>query len=272
MKKIITTIAVVSSLSVMAWHNAVQVPDVPGYGVPLYFPSSVGTLVRLSDVVGVGEIQHATETNFMIKVEQALLGCATNQILSIFCLAEIEELPESGKVVFLVSSNNFEVAEYLRCWSVDTSMLAPPIVHTNYHIIHPCDSFFSTELDDGHPWAYITNVVRTLRTERNWTNYYEVCRDAVTHPSSRWVREAAEDDLRDLMMSASLNELLFMLNDSLFPAGMTDDLQHEIADAEAQNPSASFDKPPYWIRNGQTLSPQALDVLKSGFYPWWGRE
>jgi len=70
---------------------------------------------------------------------------------------------------------------------------------------------------DGHPLAYITNVVRTLRTERNWTNYYEVCRDAVTHPSSRWVREVAEDDLQELMKHASPDHLLFMQNDPLFP-------------------------------------------------------
>jgi len=77
-------------------------------------------------------------------------------------------------------------------------------------------SWFYPDADDGLLFTHLTNVIRTVRTERNFTNYYEVVRDAVNSPSER-VKNDSRHDLRDLMKHASPDHLLFMQNDPLFP-------------------------------------------------------
>jgi hypothetical protein len=55
-----------------------------------------------------------------------------------------------------------------------------------------------------------------MRTHRNWTNYYEVCRDGASMDSLR-VKEDSFYDLRGLIIYGTDEQLDFMSNDQFFP-------------------------------------------------------
>ena len=64
--------------------------------------------------------------------------------------------------------------------------------------------------------THFSNAVMFVRTERNWTNYYELCRSGLTNTNTR-VRKTSELDMSDLIYSANDAQLQYMLNDPFHP-------------------------------------------------------
>jgi len=68
---------------------------------------------------------------------------------------------------------------------------------------------------------WLSNAVFQVRTERNWTNYYEFCRSGLTNNINR-IRQDAEMDLHCLILSSDDDQLQFMMNDPLLPQFIKD--------------------------------------------------
>ena len=92
-------------------------------------------------------------------------------------------------------------------------------------------SWWYEDYQDGHPLAYFTNVVHTMRTQRNWTNYYEVCRSGASIDSNR-VKEDSFSNLRWLIIHGTDEQLEFMDNDPFFPANNRPFLDAEILERQ----------------------------------------
>jgi len=68
-----------------------------------------------------------------------------------------------------------------------------------------------------------------VRSERNWTNYYEFCRSGLTNNINR-IHTNAEVDMYGLIMSADDDQIQFMLNDPLLPQPMKDKHVQKVID------------------------------------------
>ena len=67
---------------------------------------------------------------------------------------------------------------------------------------------------DNLPYTHFTNLVHVTRIERNWTNFYHFCRDAVPSPSARIWKDSFHD-LEELFFKATREQWDFMMNDPL---------------------------------------------------------
>ena len=64
--------------------------------------------------------------------------------------------------------------------------------------------------------THFSNAVVFVRTERSWTNYYELCRSGLTNSNYR-IKETSQVDMDNLIYSANDAQLQYMLNDPLHP-------------------------------------------------------
>ena len=245
MKKIITTTATLSSLAAVLLY---------AHDRPLLEHSTIGRFVEDSDVAGIGNIISVEDNNLVIQVDTPLYGCTNQQTVAISgfnfvtrwnrfefvyeppeiveaYFAQLKAPPLTGRIVFLVSSNEYYFATD-PSWNKsleEQRVLSPYDKPHRLEFVNQNDEYtwFYPDADDGLVFTHLTNVIRVARTERNWTNYYEVCRDAVNSPSER-VKNDSRNDLRELMKYASHAELLLMQNDPLFPALLGDELAKQI--------------------------------------------
>ena len=64
--------------------------------------------------------------------------------------------------------------------------------------------------------THFSNAVVFVRTERNWTNYYELCRSGLTNSNFR-IMATSQVDMDNLIYSANDAQLQYMLNDPFHP-------------------------------------------------------
>ena len=231
MKKLI--VATVTLLTLTATTKAS--PNDGEYG------SSIGVLTLCSDMAGIGTVLETGYTNnfpvghslyehsheyITLQVEESFYGGSNQQIVVVnFGLAS-RSPPESERIVFFVRSNEYNFND-VGNWNLENETRKVEGVESDY--IPPGYKFsddynhawFSPNADNGLIFNYTTNIIYTLRTERNWTNYYEVVRNGVTSPSER-VSEDSKFDLLGLIQFADPAQLLFMKNDPLFPVELKD--------------------------------------------------
>jgi len=212
--------------------------------------TTFGMLVKLSDSGGVGTVtgrgfyddEHKVEY-FTVRVDQAFWGCSNGQILKIYEDERkgfldtnnqmVDNYPTNhAQFVFVAATNLYETLD-LRVydWNTDVSQLT---INRKcpMHVLNQCTrSWWYVDYQDGYPFIYFTNVVHTMRTQRNWTNYYEICRSGASIGSNR-VKEDSFYDLRFLIGHATDEQLDFMNNDSLFPANNRPFLEEEIAERQ----------------------------------------
>ena len=163
--------------------------------VDWYSQFSIGELVTFSDAMGIGIIFPYDENGIsVIQVEQALFGCTNQQNVAVRNNRDMlsdrmaTPLPKDGRIVFLVYTNAFNInlAGDWRIgaedpdWGPTDEMLEDPDLFKFYDNNGSC---FPPDIDGGLVFTHVTNVIRVARTERNWTNYYEVVRSGVTSPS-----------------------------------------------------------------------------------------
>jgi len=195
-------------------------------------------LVKLADSGGIGTVtgrgfyndEHDVEY-FTVRVDQAFWGCTNGQMLKVYedprkgflnvYNQMVDNYPTNhAQIVFAAATNLYETIRTelnVFNWNTDVSQLA--VEHKcPMHVVNQCTrSWWYVDYQDGYPLTYFTNVVRTMRTQRNWTNYYEVCRSGASINSNR-IKEDSFNDLCDLIAFSTLEQLEFMDNDPLFPA------------------------------------------------------
>ena len=126
-----------------------------------------------------------------------------------------------SRIVFAALRTDLEAKEWTPAtWEKPPQ---PEVIVTNTAAI-PCvlPAFTRSWWYDGYqnnlPYAQLTNLVHAARIERNWTNFYYICRDAVPTPASRRVWVDAYEDLGKLSFDIRQAYYDFMLNDPLYPA------------------------------------------------------
>ena len=226
MKKIIVAIATFTSLILtvkLHAHGILECLD------PF---STLGVLTTCSDAAGIGTVIPTEEPNFDILVDTPLFGCTNQQLVAVnvhasyFGYGEYEYLPTNGqRIVFLVHTNLY-YSMNVGDWNIDIEQRQreggkDDFETSDFRLEHATRSWFEPDLDDGLVFTHLTNVVHTMRTERNWTNYYEVVRSGVISPSER-VSKDSRSDLLDLIQFADPAQLLLMKNDPLFPVELKD--------------------------------------------------
>ena len=221
-----------------------------GYGI-IRGETTFGMLVKFSDSGGIGEVinrGHLEERDldyFTMRVSQAFWGCTNGQILNVYDDERKTIMSANNQVVvlaptnharfvFVVSTNVHEIyhMEYdLYDWNHETHLFPITTNTMFFYLKYGTRSWWYEDYQGGHLTTQLTNVLRTARTHRNWTNYYEVCRDGASVPSNR-VQEDSFYDLRRLISRGSDDELDFMDKDPLFPLNNRPFLDAEIAERQ----------------------------------------
>jgi len=246
MKKTIVAIAILTSITA----TMVMVAD-EDYFLDEYPPdddlwpqfSTISMLVSSSDMAGIGTVLQRGYTNTFIvagepyepmrnafailQVEDSFYGCTNQQIVMVdFDYARPTPPPLFTRIVFMVHSNYYGGGS-IGDWSLDPESRKHENIPAGHcptgcvEFVQEKRAWFPADADDGLVLDYTTNVIQTVRTERNWTNFYYVTRSAVTSASER-VSNDSKHDLRSLIQFADPAQLLFMKNDPLFPVELKD--------------------------------------------------
>jgi len=203
--------------------------------------TTLGSLARYSDIIGVGNITHRDDNHFTITIDLALVGCTNGttfkvwenpkylNIDSIFtCKRDFKDyIPtNNSRIVFATYTNttprvvndSFE-DEILIDGELIPIHIPPHPLWTGFYehypqIIYYNRSWWYADRDDGVLFTQFTNVIQNVRIERNWTNYFHLCRDGATSTSNR-VREDSYHDLGHLAVRATDEKMQLMLDDPL---------------------------------------------------------
>ena len=227
MKKLIVATATFLILTTATKINADELG-------PPEWSSSMSILAICSDMAGVATILPENEReDFDVKVETPFFGCTNQQLIALgdLFLGHHGVDPTTvftsklGPIVFFAYTNSHYNGE-IGDWRISIEERNQGVFEAEpepslLKVRDGMRSWFPVDTDNGLLFAHLTNVVHTLRTERNWTNYYEVVRSGVTSASER-VSNDSKHDLRELIKYADPAQLLLMKNDPLFPVGLKD--------------------------------------------------
>ena len=212
----------------------------------------LGLLAQTADAVGVGKIVDS-ETTFIfpedysypfgiyhVRIENAFVGCTNGQIIRIYQrYGKYTEMPLINTNFFFIGVTNEVYSLAKDNWSFTyESMPRVPLLNelvvSNeykpiYMLIGADRSWWYEDDPAGQlPLQYFTNALQHLRFNRNWTNYYELCRNGVSSPSPR-VKKDAHYDLGGLIQRGStLEQLQMMDQDPLFPVSLRNVLDETI--------------------------------------------
>jgi len=186
--------------------------------------TTLGILARYSDIIGVGRLEKA-ETNpgaFIAVVDHALIGCENDERIVIH--SDMNWVPDDKKlldympanqsrIVFAVYTNKYSLLSQNMFWdSPEIPFKAKSISDYFIFLRHYDRSWWHLERDDGVLFDHFTNVIQAVRFDRNWTNYFELCRDGAFSTSNR-VREDSFWDMRALVMYATREQEKFINKD-----------------------------------------------------------
>ena len=246
-KSIIVFFVLITGLSslILLMATSPEVRSNDGYFPPNYdarpLYTRLGLLAQYTDVVGVGKIIddempfnlpencHFPFGIYNVRVENAFTGCTNGQMIRIYNKnGKYPKMPLANtNFVFIgVTNEIYSLAEDNWRFTYETiprnSLFEERYIPDEYkpiYILLGADRSWWYEDDPNGqlPFQYFTNALQHLRFNRNWTNYYENCRDGMNSPSPR-VKEDAHYDLSGLIWRGStLEQLQMMDNDLLFP-------------------------------------------------------
>ena len=216
--------------------------------------TGISQLVKFCDmggfgqVIGRGNLPNLGKDYLTIRIETALWGCTNGQYILIedWEPRQAEILPEhmegdpasdipifhdvfptnQASIVFAASTN--KIYMFPNYWRWDAQIpKTPSHTYPLFELSETTRSWWEPDYEGGWQTLYFTNVVRTLRTQRNWTNYYEVCRDALAYPSVR-VNEDVIWDLHKIIQYATQGEMMYMRDDPLLPQFWRDYLNRRL--------------------------------------------
>ena len=247
MKKIITSLTTLAFIACVGFVLSQTFYQGPlDTSIPIdeiyYSPNSstLGIHARYMDIIALADV---TEDNgpssayefgsIKLRVVNPVYGCTNGQEFVItkwrywFTRYDYYEGPfnfyptNNSRIVFAAT---MKYPKEFNSWTAQTwKTPAEPeeiMVQTNNvcNFTYYSRSWWYEDYQNGLPYAQLTNLVRVARFERNWTNFYFLCRDNIPNPSSPRVWQDAYNDLGNLMLHASDSQFEFMFNDPLFPA------------------------------------------------------
>jgi len=200
--------------------------------------TTLGPLARYSDIIGVGQVSQLTNGQFLVTVDHALVGCTNGAIIKMYGewkgMKIYDELfGENGpqyswhfplifyfptnesRIIFAVSTNDYSNSFFSSKMYWDHADI--PVkgdIDEGNRLRYLNRSWWYVDRDEGLLLTQFTNVVQTVRFDRNWTNYLHHCRDGANSASNR-VREDSFRDLRSLCDQATDEQAQFILNDPL---------------------------------------------------------
>jgi len=140
-------------------------------------------------------------------------------------------------------------------------------------------SWWEVDSDDGLLHAQFTNVLQAVRFDRDWTNYFYLCRDGANSTSKR-VRIDSELDLWGILFSASLEQKRFIDKEPGLPKKHKDYLYDYFLEHDHDNMEFwPFCGKPHEISAGDEekflaalaeleAGPQGQDTPKRGCFKW----
>jgi len=250
----LTTTTTLAEIILASWHYEGPHDERMPFCL-LHSHESLGWFAQVMDVGAMADvIENGVPTQdyphgyLKVNVVNAIYGCTNGQELIIIksdiemdglYLIEPDYDPNfeyyptnNSRIVFAGIAH---VVSNIKFWTPKDWNLPPQpeIIMTSTN--HPSGLYGFTRAwwydgyQDNIPYAHLTNLVRAARTERNWTNYYHVVRDAVPTPASSRVWQDSFHDMFELLYLATQAQFDYMLNDPLFPVEMLEvrKYQHE---------------------------------------------
>jgi len=199
--------------------------------------TTLGRLARYSDIIGVGVVsdmqtedaEEESRSFFTVTVDHALVGCTNGQSVMMYTQNDIfleaffggrfhdrdRDWPTNqSRIVFSVFTNDYRGSFDRIYWSHPQIPHKPEYVLDQNTLRYLNRSWWYPERDDGVLFTQFTNVLQTVRFDRNWTNFFYLCRDSANSPSNR-VREDSFWDLHFLCSGATNEQEQFIRNDPL---------------------------------------------------------
>ena len=242
MKKIITSfwgLTLATTVIFADWHftgpeDERMPPGQNDYHYSLGWLAQVPDVSGLADVIEEGGVTPEFPFGyFTFRIVNAIYGCTNGQEILIFKEDQhiktefhidydplFEYYPTNNSRIVFAAITTYPT-NYPRFSAKDwKSPPLPEIIWTPTNnsgwMFGFTRSWWYENYQDGLPYAHFTNLVRAARIERNWTNYYYACRDAVPSVSGRlWYDSYI--DLFDLFTSVTREQFEYMANDPLFP-------------------------------------------------------
>ena len=206
--------------------------------------TTFGQLAQYSDIIAMGHVVTQDWMKIVIQADIPLAGCTNNQIVTInrweiehpeterdwFIASgiDINDPPirpfpaNNSHLVFCVYSNKFNEQGFLTVnWNGGNRTNGNTRIFTTYRFFYEERSWWLTDRDDGLLLTQFTNVVQKARIDRDWTNYYYLCRDGLNLPSNR-IKEDSYYDLRGFIRFATTNQAHFIYNDPQAYPGLND--------------------------------------------------
>jgi len=187
--------------------------------------TTLGTLARYSDIIGVGTVGHLADDHFMITVDHALVGCTNGASIMVYedpetlywkypFAEKANYMPTNdSRIVFAVYTNDYGYGARMY-WNLPTLDIPwPKTILDRNQLRYLNRSWWHVDRDEGVLFDQFTNVLQAVRFDRNWTNYFHLCRAGANSPSNR-VREDSFWDMRFLAILATDERAQFMLNDT----------------------------------------------------------
>ena len=166
---------------------------------------------------------------YIIRIEYPIIGCESNQEIRIERgIRDESNFPTNNAcVVFAAIYYNYDDSgQEVLNWNVlhedipETLHNSPPKEplpeNPVYRIYIPQRTWWYLTKETQEQNDYFQNAVKFMRTERNWTNYYELCRSGLTSKVER-ISQDATTDIHRLFRSASDDQIQYMRNDLLLP-------------------------------------------------------
>jgi hypothetical protein len=194
-----------------------------GYYWELRLYTTLGLLARRSDVIGVGVVSSREDDRFTITIDHALVGCTNGAIIVVHEGNDEPEGTGDKNIFWPMNGNRIVVAAYTNDYKYGTWMYwntpeypeAPLSIRPQLEIRFLNRSWWPVNRDDGVLFDQFTNVLQAVRFDRNWTNYFELCRNGATNSPSLRVREDSHWDLRRLAKWSTDEQMQFILADPL---------------------------------------------------------
>ena len=188
----------------------------------IFLRSYFGYLAQSSDIIGKGVVVRSIHDEFDIRITQAMIGCTNGQVFTFWQdIDELECFPTNQSEVVVTVATNEYYFPYGN-FSYFHNDIRDGIPQTFRQLpLLPCRDrcWFYADADNGEQYLYFTNALQNIRIQKNWTNYYEICRSSILSQSSR-VKEDFLFSLDLLIAYSTALELQWIKNDPLLDIGV----------------------------------------------------
>ena len=220
---LLKTTATLSTLTVMGLHLSTVLISPPRVYGSVVSPSSMflrtyfSYLAQSSDIIGQGEVVRSVDDEYDVRIIHAMVGCTNGQLFTFW--QDVDDLesepPLQAQIVFAVATNeyHFPLGDLHNFYN-DIRDGIPRTTQKNPRLVGYPRSWFYVDADNGEQYLYFTNTLQNIRIQKNWTNYYEICRSGILSQSPR-IKEDFCFSMDLLIDDSRRTHLQYFLNDPL---------------------------------------------------------